>query len=325
MSRLFTFGCSFTRYHWPTWADILGKNFNTYQNWGQSGGGNQYISHSVVECDLKNNLTKDDTVIIMWTNVAREDRYLNGAWLNYGNIYNSQSKNTYVKDLVKYADIRGYYIRDLALMHLTQRLLENTGCRYIFLSMVDIANVGQFEFTDCNDKILDLITYYKPLLDQIRPSVHRTVFNNDWSSRPLEGLTLDVITQSIRNQVWASWYNNIKDLSWPECPTDAEFAKLPKYIQEECITNFDYKKIIDSLNTNHKLPNKGFMLKRHLEKRFDAHPIPDEHLEYVEKVLPEFDVDPDIKHWINNISTMILSNKDYSKLWQAGTNDPIRW
>ena len=37
MSRLFTFGCSFTNYAWPTWADFLGLEFEHFENWGVSG------------------------------------------------------------------------------------------------------------------------------------------------------------------------------------------------------------------------------------------------------------------------------------------------
>jgi len=43
MSRLFTFGCSYTNYRWSTWADCLAPEFDYFENWGQSGGGNHYI------------------------------------------------------------------------------------------------------------------------------------------------------------------------------------------------------------------------------------------------------------------------------------------
>jgi hypothetical protein len=46
MSRLFTFGCSFTNYRWSTWADCLAPEFDYFENWGQSGGGNHYIFNS---------------------------------------------------------------------------------------------------------------------------------------------------------------------------------------------------------------------------------------------------------------------------------------
>ena len=31
VKRLFTFGCSFTRYYWPTWADMLGQEYDEFE------------------------------------------------------------------------------------------------------------------------------------------------------------------------------------------------------------------------------------------------------------------------------------------------------
>ena len=74
--RLFTFGCSLTRYHWPTWADILGQSFEEYQNWGNRGAGNAQIMQRFSECLAKNDLTPDDTVIIQWTDYHRFDYHI---------------------------------------------------------------------------------------------------------------------------------------------------------------------------------------------------------------------------------------------------------
>ena len=43
--RLFVFGCSFTQYRWPTWADIIAKDnpHLEYFNTANSGAGNLYI------------------------------------------------------------------------------------------------------------------------------------------------------------------------------------------------------------------------------------------------------------------------------------------
>ena len=56
MGRLFTFGCSFTKYTWPTWADLLGLEFDEFENWGVSGGGNVCTANRVIECIIKNNV-----------------------------------------------------------------------------------------------------------------------------------------------------------------------------------------------------------------------------------------------------------------------------
>ena len=47
MKRLITFGCSFTDYSWPTWADIIALDREVeYENWAIGGGGNQQIACS---------------------------------------------------------------------------------------------------------------------------------------------------------------------------------------------------------------------------------------------------------------------------------------
>ena len=65
MGRLFTFGCSFTKYIYPTWADFIGTQFDIHQNWGKLGAGNFFIYSQLLECNQLNNINKDDTVLIM--------------------------------------------------------------------------------------------------------------------------------------------------------------------------------------------------------------------------------------------------------------------
>lgn len=80
MSRLFTFGCSFTKYHYPTWADIIGSGFDIYQNWARPSAGNNFILASLQECNIRNKLNKDDTVIILFAPLARTDYYRFNTW-----------------------------------------------------------------------------------------------------------------------------------------------------------------------------------------------------------------------------------------------------
>ena len=50
--RLFTFGCSFTQYNWPTWADILGRSLHQegweFHNIGRAGTGNMQIMKTIL-------------------------------------------------------------------------------------------------------------------------------------------------------------------------------------------------------------------------------------------------------------------------------------
>ena len=112
MKRLFTFGCSFTNYHWPTYADILGTQFDAFFNWGRSGAGNLFIFNSLMEAHKRNKLTKDDVVCVMWSSISREDRYVGKNWLLAGSMY---SQKVYDQEFVKkFSDPNGYLIRDLA-------------------------------------------------------------------------------------------------------------------------------------------------------------------------------------------------------------------
>ena len=124
--RLFTFGCSFTSYRWPTWADILGRKFDSFENWAQGGAGNQYIFNSLIEAYQRNSFTKNDTIIIMWSGTDREDRYINGAWYTAGDVYLDRDyyPMSYLK---KYVDLRGYLIRDAATISAAKNLLDYWG------------------------------------------------------------------------------------------------------------------------------------------------------------------------------------------------------
>ena len=44
------------------------------------------------------------------------------------------------------------------------------------------------------------------------------------------------------DELFERWYNNIKDPSWPSCGSENNFSTLPKWIQQECIEVFGYKK-----------------------------------------------------------------------------------
>lgn len=180
--RLFTFGCSFTHYNWPTWADLIGQEFEEYYNYGKSGAGNLYIACNLAEAIVRHNINKNDTVMIMWTNVMREDRYV-GAWISPGNIF---TQNVYNKNFVKkFVTVRGYYVRDLALMQLVDVSLAGLGCSYHFMSMVDVDWYDQYNRSDDNTDFSDLLDLYKDTLSKFKPSVHSAIFNNDWRSRPL--------------------------------------------------------------------------------------------------------------------------------------------
>lgn len=218
MSRLFAFGCSFTQYNWITWADILGNLFDEYYNYGVCGAGNMYMFNRFIHNIETHKINKNDTVMFMWTNVTREDRFINGEWTRCGNLYTSQ--DFYTKDFIeKYVDIQGCYERDIPIIHATRLLLDSIGCKYVMMSMVDMDNFDQYSVSDKHQNVDYLFSKFNSTLKLIKPSVHKIIFNYDYHSRPILGYT----------------------------------------------------------------------------ERPDYHPLPLEHLEYIQKILPEYEINDKIK------------------------------
>lgn len=73
MDKLSTFGCSFTKNVWPTWADYAGCYYSQFVNYGDGGSGNRQIFNKIIENLEK---IKKGTVIVEWSSFIREDRIL---------------------------------------------------------------------------------------------------------------------------------------------------------------------------------------------------------------------------------------------------------
>jgi hypothetical protein len=127
--RLYTFGCSMTQYHWPTWADIVGTCWNEFENWGRPGAGNQYIFNSVIECDARNNFNSNDTVLIMWSSISRIDYYQFNAWGNLHSKYPDKNNSDYPVCCPE-----GYEILSFAYMRAIEEFLKSKKVTFKMLS-----------------------------------------------------------------------------------------------------------------------------------------------------------------------------------------------
>lgn len=182
VKRLFTFGCSFTRYHWTTWPEIIATDLEIpFYNYGKSGAGNQYIVNCIMQADAEHHFSSDDLIIVSWTNVCREDRWKNGSWHTPGNIFN---QNIYPKQLLEWTDPVGVLLRDLASIKSVNGFLESKKCQYHFLSMCDIVEqLDQGSQVCVSDRYLDT---YKKICDMfsaeiksILPSFYKTLWQNN--------------------------------------------------------------------------------------------------------------------------------------------------
>ena len=223
MSRLFTFGCSFTKANYPTWADILGSHYDYYENWGRPGAGNSFIFYSLVECIKRNKINSGDCVAIMWTSIGREDRYTRKkGWITPGTIYN---QNVYDKKFVEeYADPAGYLIRDMAHLSAATLLLQAIGCTFYFFSIVPFSmfddNINNKFDIDYQVSLL-----YNTELSLVKPSVYEVVFDNDWYSRN-GAIDIDVVKDeyyAIQGKDWPSWQQFVLQ----------EFSAIPSQVLYE--------------------------------------------------------------------------------------------
>ena len=267
MSRLFTFGCSFTNYGWPTWADILSYQFDQYENWGKVGGGNHFIFYRLIEAIERNNISKDDTVAIMWSSIGREDRFIKGKWELYGSVYNSKFTQDYIDN---HTDPTGYYLTNTALIQAAKKILDGINCNYYFLSMAPLSMVDDsylgLSFSlkkSIEEKCQSL---YNESLELIKPSVYEVIFNNDWHS-----LDHIIIPSAQKNSLkdFEKRYNKYSGKDWPKFEDFIEnnYA-VSSSIQTELEDQFNFVQWRDNI----------------LTCRQDFHPTPLEHFVYLSKI-----------------------------------------
>lgn len=147
--RLFTFGCSYTDWNWPTWADMLGRSYDQFENWAIRGTGNRAIAERISECVLSRQITSEDTVIVQWTNFHRYDQHAedilpNTRWRCSGNIHTNPWENKFVTESWRE---KSYCLHSLNFIHMAMSLLKSTGCKLLVTSHYDIKEEYQ-QFDD---------------------------------------------------------------------------------------------------------------------------------------------------------------------------------
>lgn len=181
--RLFTFGCSMTSYTYPTWADILGSNFNYYENWGRPGAGNNYIFNSIIECLQRNNISSTDTILIMWSGIGRIDAYQFNEWSHTVNQYVNKNNSNNLLSCP-----RGYEILSYAYFNAVHQLLELKKINYQMLSFMDY------------DKDFQAGKIYTPTLDKIK----KVKFNFNTKT-----------IKKLNNRNLIDLYNRLSGSAWP--------------------------------------------------------------------------------------------------------------
>lgn len=170
--RVFAFGCSYTNYVYPTWANIVFSEMPNIEhyNLGKSGAGNTYIANKVIEANTRYKFNEDDLVMVLWSSYYREDRYINGSWQCHGNIFN---QGFYNKNFVmNYVDVKGCLIRDFALISLTDSLLKLLPCDSFSMLSSDHneelwATNDELDTTDVLDTYSEVLNNYSTPMNQV--------------------------------------------------------------------------------------------------------------------------------------------------------------
>lgn len=290
--RLFTFGCSFTNYKWPTWADILGREFEYFENWGKTGCGNKYIFHALIECNQKNKFTPDDTVIIMWSGTDREDRYIKNNWVGEGSVYKCSA---YPESFIKnYFDWRGNFLCDIGLISASIDLLKCWKVRHSMLTMIPLDTLGDHYDYLREDNVDDIITLFKNSIRNIKPSIFEVVFNFNWGSRRLPN----------KKEI-AKIYKFLAGSSWPP---------VNKFLDKNLSGTSDF--IINEIFDNVAL--KAYYDPKSVPSVFDIddfHAVPLEHLEYLDIVIPEYKISDKTRDWVNIVNQRVIQNTSLNDLW----------
>lgn len=177
--RAFFFGCSFTDYYWPTWADIISWEIPNSFKYAKCGAGNFYIYQAVIEAAVTHNIGKDDLVMVMFSNVTREDRYTRAeGWITPGNLFYQDTYDE--KFMKKFFCERGYLMRDLTLIEGIDRILKETEADYSLMSMINLDSYDSSERPITH--VEDVLLMYKDTLAKVKPSVFEVVFNKDWNN-----------------------------------------------------------------------------------------------------------------------------------------------
>lgn len=183
--RIFAFGCSFTNYYWPTWADIIAHENPTadYNNRAMPGAGNSFILAHLSQAIRYYNIGPNDLVTVMWSTFYRHDAYRKMKWFTPGNIY-SQNDIPHSVLLEYLDDTRGFAIRDFAIIDTATRMLQSA--EFDSFTMWGVSPLlqnyyGLSQHPECELEWKDVELLYKDLDNDILPDLLGTGCDGHWA------------------------------------------------------------------------------------------------------------------------------------------------
>jgi hypothetical protein len=269
--RLFTFGCSMTRYQYPTWADILGKEWEYYENWGKGGAGNLYILNSLIECLHRNHLTKDDCVMMMWTGITRTDYYHSGTW----KVFHDKFSNNTTDFPVSCPD--GAEIINYSFMYAAHKILDEHDIPYQSMTWVNY-------FDNSPAGVL-----YKNTLEKIK------LIEFEYNSARYKPTSTIFFEKRLENL-----YTMLAGQDWPtlDAIINNDYKCRNSEIEKEVK---EFIKIYSSDKEINALKNE----------KVDQHPRPLQHLKTVDKYFSDITISTNTRQWIEDIDNSIIQGRSY--------------
>lgn len=195
--KIIAYGCSFTHYLYPSYADILAEDYDV-ENKGLSGCGNDYIHYNVMQDFRNDKLSAYDMIIIQWTAYTRYN-YLNrkNRWMGMdGRIWENPKNMPLWKTIKKIYNEKYEFDRQINYIIGTKNTLDTLDSKVIhmchFESGLDFMlhdNISKKYRGTYNFKP----TYFSPT-DWI--DVHPTVFDHLKIAESILDLSKDTVLKS---------------------------------------------------------------------------------------------------------------------------------
>lgn len=245
--RYFSFGCSFTFYKWPTWSHLLHSEMTnvSHINLGRSGAGNLMTSSRIIEADARYKFSETDFVAVMWTTFCREDRWIDkrGGWIHPGNIY---TQDEYDEGFVsKYCDPLGYLIRDMALIAIATKFMEQSSATFFPLLSVPFT----YQQDTNESRVDEILNIYSEEISMFPPSLFNLEMNQEWTpghsyySEHHRGIFKDYHPSPIR------YWNYLDKLKLPLTNISKDYATR----STEQLLIATNEKEIEGFNFNHSI------------------------------------------------------------------------
>lgn len=152
--RCFAFGCSFTKWFYPTWANFIGYNYDEFYNFAQGGTSNSTHFQRLIEVDVLYKFTKDDTILWGLSGLGRHNFLIEnddhetlffgcGSLAKDDGFFDNHHKYKPHSHIMKF--VRDYYWKEKwgiyytwLAVHNVKRFCDALGCNLYIIAGLDL-------------------------------------------------------------------------------------------------------------------------------------------------------------------------------------------